>query len=632
MNLYYNREMIMEAIGEGIIEAMKAGDGRTRCFGAKALGRLKVNIAVHTLIEYLDDEDPDVRCDAAAVLGELSDPQAVPALIQSMDDGDGAVRICAIQALGKIGSPVAVEPLIHAMVSPGSFPYMLGELSGDYRWEIREKAAESLGKLRDPRSVIALTEFLSDEDADLMLETVFRSLIQSGDPGGKEAVALYLKDPDPRIRRKAVRAFSHSGDEEMPDYLRDLLADGDSVVRGSVIESIGNTGSEKDIIPLILLLKDEDSDVRIKAAEAIYKINKEKAIKHLFVLLHDPVSDVRKKIIGLLGETGSGECVEALIHLLAEKDDGVCGEAILALGRIGNDMAAPSLKALVKGRRSEVLRSRALFALGKIGGLEGLEIVSDILIDKGEDKEIKRMALQVLPMFDQEAILNRVGKILNTGADDLVRRGVARIFRNFEDHESDKTLLFFLRSDENEDVRREAALSLAYRGNDAGMDTLNSLIDSCLSSAGEGGLKIIGDVCDAIREIRTEQAVNLLLKCASSQNPAFRCFAVRAIGKTGNRAMIDTVEDLLTDDDKDVRREAVIALGRLGDRKSIVPLISSLSDLERFNDLRNEIAIACKGIDMEMTTELLLDFLMDTEKKEYHWVAIETLVMIYGDS
>ena len=35
---------------------------------------------------------------------------------------------------------------------------------------------------------------------------------------------------------------------------------------------------------------------------------------------------------------------------------------------------------------------------------------------------------------------------------------------------------------------------------------------------------------------------------------------------------------------------------------------------------------------MEMTTELLLDFLMDTEKKEYHWVAIETLVMIYGDS
>ncbi len=631
MNPLYNRETVIEAIGEAIIEAMKNGDGRIRCYGAKCIGAIRAKKAVRPLIEYLSDEDPDVRCDAAAALGMIGDPEAVPSLIQALNDSDGPVRICVIQALAALGDPSAAGPLIHAMSSTDNFIYSMGEISGDYQWEIRERAAEALGRIGNTMSVQGLMDILKDEDVDLMIDTVFRSIIQSGDSRGLDTISTYLKDHDPKVRRKAARALIHTRDKGILDLLAESLIDKDSVVKVNIIEAIGNIGGEKEIIPLVFLLKDEDRDVRIKAAETICKISRERSRRFIFPLLQDPAPDVRRKAVELLAEAGNVESVVALIPLLEDKGPGVCGEAILALGKIGNDRAVPSLLSILNDQQKRAdLRCKSLFSLGKMGFLDGLDAMLERLLDRKEDETLRRTALQVLPMFGQEPLLQRMNVLLNEG-DDLVRKGFAKILRDFRDPESEEILLCLLLHDEIEEVKREAALSLAYRGKDAGIDILASWMTPFLS-ASEGVAPCVEAVCDALREIRNDKAINLLLKGITSNNPAFRCFAARAIGLTGNRSLVGPIADLLTDEDKDVRREAVIALGKLGDRMILAPLIASLYDHERFHDLRIEIACACKMIDLEMTTELMLDTLMNMEKKDDHWLMIETLSAMYSVS
>ncbi|OGP07369.1 MAG: hypothetical protein A2Z89_07900, partial [Deltaproteobacteria bacterium GWA2_43_19] len=213
----------MKIVVEAVITAMRNDDERTLCCAARSLGKLKAKDAVKHLVGYLKYPDPDVICDAASALGKIGERESTTHLIQLLKDEDGLVRMCAIQALSDIGDSLAVEPLIQSMNSTAGFPVVLGELSGDYQWEIRERAAKALGKIKDQRAVQALIEILKDEDADMMLGTIFKSLVQQGDRRGIEAVALYLKDPDAAIRRKASSAFIYAEDVAAIDYITDAL-------------------------------------------------------------------------------------------------------------------------------------------------------------------------------------------------------------------------------------------------------------------------------------------------------------------------------------------------------------------------------------------------------------------------
>jgi len=271
----------MKIVVEAVITAMRNADERTLCCAARSLGKLKAKDAVKHLVGYLKYPDPDVICDAASALGKIDERESTPHLIQLLKDEDGLVRMCAIQALSDIGDSLAVEPLIQSMNSTAGFPVVLGELSGDYQWEIRERAAKALGKIKDQRVVQGLIDMLKNEDADMMLGTIFKSLMQQGDRKGIEAVALYLKDPDAAIRRKASSAFIYAEDVAAIDYIKDALVDEDISVKCNAIEAIGNIGNEKDALLLVLLLKDSDIDVRKIAAEVMVKIIGEKAVKYI---------------------------------------------------------------------------------------------------------------------------------------------------------------------------------------------------------------------------------------------------------------------------------------------------------------------------------------------------------------
>lgn len=609
---------IRERVVSAILQAMRDGDAPIRCLAIKGLGSMKAREAAGLLIDFLKDHDPDVRSDAAASLGEIGDSQAVPALIESLKDEDGQVRLSAICALSSLGDNKCVEALSNAMFSKEDFYYDLGsELSGNYRWEIKEKTAQALGRLGGKRAVDALLEFLKDEDAEMSFGAILQAMIEMGEKRGIEAVAGYLKDPDPAVRRKAAKAFVYAKAVDALDYLSEALIDEDSFVKINAIEAIGRLGNEKYIVPLVLLLKDRDNSVRIKAIEALGRLGGEKAISRIGPLLHDPDCEIRRKTAETLGNIANSDSVELLIKALKDSDEMVCSEAVISIGKIADERAVEPLIAILKNKEKDAgLRRKAIFALGRLKGGEGLNALLEIIKDEEDDSKVKDMAFQALPMFDERKAVDCIKEMLNE-ADAAIKKGIAHALRDFKILEAGYILVSLL-NDENEMVRREAAISLAYKGSDVGLDILASIIKN---GDGEGRAQIF----DAIRNISSEKVNELLVEGLTSEDHLCMCGAVRTIGLMGKKEFLETVIKLLKDEEKEVRREAVNALGRLGDRAALMPLLSALYDLEGFYDLRREIVAAIKMIDTEETVEILLNRLSDKEDKTNHWIAIEAL-------
>ena len=89
---------------------------------------------------------------------------------------------------------------------------VLGQiLSGDEDPIVRREAAAALGRVGGAEAAAALTPALSDKEPAVRMQAV-RAIGRIGDDGGAQALGAVLSgDPDPLVRRLAVRALSAQG-------------------------------------------------------------------------------------------------------------------------------------------------------------------------------------------------------------------------------------------------------------------------------------------------------------------------------------------------------------------------------------------------------------------------------------
>lgn len=614
-----------------IASAMETGDERVRCFGAKALGIIKGDEAVDILINYLNDPDPDVRCDAAMALSEIKEDRAVSYLIELLNDEDCMAKLSAIDALSKIGSSIAVEPLISAASSTSSVPSTLSDLSWDYKWDIQERVVSALGMFRDNRAVDALIGFLNNEEFEPMQGTIFKALVQQGEKRGIEAVAGYLKDKNPSVRRKAAGAFGHADTQKVLEHLAHAVIDEDSLVKINAVKTIGRFGTEKNIVPLVLLLRDEDEDVRIESVKAIAKIlcgelapagSKQGAVKYILPLLNDKDIAVKRTAIELLGENAGCECIEPLIEVLHAADNDICSEIISVLGRFDDKIAKDALIGIIRNNeRASFLKNKALRILKINEDKKGLNIVLEVIKDPDADKLLKDAAFECMKRAGETIAVDAIAELMNLN-DVNINISIAKLLKGFKDIRAEEILLTFL-NDENDDIKRQAAVSLAYRGNDAGFAIIKEMI------AQDGKNIYAEEICDAIKNIKNEKAVKLLIDCLEKEVPFLRYSAVKSIGSAGCREAVNSLIRLLDDENKDVRREAVIALGKIANDSVLFLLVSRLYDYERFNDMRRDVSLVCINISKHQTIRLILDVLNDDDRREDHWTCLEALSFIY---
>ncbi|HSY50172.1 MAG TPA: PilT/PilU family type 4a pilus ATPase [Thermoanaerobaculia bacterium] len=143
---------------------------------------------VDPVIELLQDDDPDIRSGAIAVATGFDDIRIVPATIQLLRDPDWWIRLSAADTLGRMKDPRAVEPLVAAL--------------GDA--EIKRAAIESLGRIGDPRALPALGRMLADPSPDVRIE-VMLALKHFKHPQVLNAITSVAQtDQDRAVRTHAV--------------------------------------------------------------------------------------------------------------------------------------------------------------------------------------------------------------------------------------------------------------------------------------------------------------------------------------------------------------------------------------------------------------------------------------------
>ena len=96
----------------------------------------------------------------------------------------------------------------------------------------------------------------------------------------------------------------------------------------------------------------------------------------------------------------------------------------------------------------------------------------------------------------------------------------------------------------------------------------------------------------ALGKIGDKKAVEPLIKAISNQDPTFRSAAEEALGLIGDEEAVPSLIKALENDDISVRRHAAGALAKIGGEKALGPLkIAALKDKRWYVRLQMEEAI-----------------------------------------
>ncbi len=146
------------------------------------------NELVEPIIELLSDPDPDTRSAAIGIASLFDDPRVVPHAIPLLKDSDWWIRIAAADTLGRLKDPRAVEPLIESLADP----------------EVKWAAVEALGRVGDPRALNALGKMLADPGPDVRIE-VLQALKHFNHPQVPQVLTkIATNDTDRVVRSHAL--------------------------------------------------------------------------------------------------------------------------------------------------------------------------------------------------------------------------------------------------------------------------------------------------------------------------------------------------------------------------------------------------------------------------------------------
>ena len=188
---------------------------------------------------------------------------------------------------------------------------LLMELLHDERPEMRRTAAESLGKIGDPRAI--------------------------------DTILPLIQDPAPVVREASVLAMGRlklTATDQVIALLTQALKDPVESVRQAAVVAIGEIEPAPRLLePVIGLLRSSDTAIRRSAVRALLQIDSSQSIAALVAAGRDSDADVRQGIVAAVGEWGGPAVSPWLRERLAQDPSpGVRTEAAYRLG-ILNDAA-----------------------------------------------------------------------------------------------------------------------------------------------------------------------------------------------------------------------------------------------------------------------------------------------------
>lgn len=181
------------------------------------------------------------RARAGVFLGDAGAVEALPELLTLLRDRDPEVRWAAARGLGRLGDPAGVSALLSSLEGRHPLPV---DVVADAVFEIRDcpravlrqglrsrsvptraLAAELLGRFQAVSATAELTDVLRHDPSFEVRARAARSLGRIGSPRAVEPLLACLEEGPAAVRAQAVWALGHLGAAEAVPALRDLLVD-----------------------------------------------------------------------------------------------------------------------------------------------------------------------------------------------------------------------------------------------------------------------------------------------------------------------------------------------------------------------------------------------------------------------
>jgi HEAT repeat protein len=341
-----------------------------------------------------------------------------------------------------------------------------------------------------------------------------------------------LSDNDWRVRRTAVKEVSQRA---APDAIATLLS---SVVENHHNPSLLNSAlqvlaaTEVDTREtLVELLQAPHPDLRMQAALALGEQRDIRAAGALIKALQDDDTNVRYHAIEALGKLKATDAIDALIEIAESRDFFLAFVALDALAKIGDARIAPRMVPLLE---DELLREPAINLLGQVGDESA-----------------------VAPLT---ALLNTP-----TAPTDSIADALAALRDRYEEQHGEGAYISDLASRE-----------ISPTG-------IQNLLDA-LETPGKENLRSIALVLGWLKRSGVDRALTRLMGRIDLRDEI-----IEALVRHGS-ATLDLLMTQLTAEDLEVRRSAVVALGRIGDSSATSALVNTLDDEALAIDAANALA------------------------------------------
>jgi HEAT repeat protein len=532
---------------------------------------------INRLIIKLQSPDPSVRRQAADGLSE-GDARGIYPLIKALSDENTGVQDAAMRALIAIGGET-VAYMALPLLREGSYLRNTGliilrqlgavsvpllyPLLKDKDHDIRKFAIDLLSEIQTSADASQIVPMLEDENANVRAAAA------------KALGDLRYRESIPHLTRRlideewvlfyALQSLGELGATEAIPAIASLLSSSSEAVRFSAIETIGKLGSAAALPALVAYLPKATEDEKLSVVKSIVQIGVTPDMTDLpeHILKLFEMGDWEEKMIAMQGiaQLKTVKALQMLVETAGslDPDDPDTDERLWNLKRC--ILAIDAEDELINLLESSDLKFRGkCFVIGILGEMKSRKAAGSLAIYLNDvSRDLRRASAEALGQIGVSDSVEELMEASEKDADAHVRKSAIEALGLIGSKEAYTVLKRLLIVEKYNDIIEKVVESLIM------IDP-----DSFFSDMSGYGSNIRQSIARAVHEI------GILKSLASDPDPGVVAEAIGGLGRLRSEEAVESIVPLLGNQNADVRKAAVMALGDAG--ICLPDLLNSLED------------------------------------------------------
>ncbi len=439
---------------------LKASSAATRSQAVESLRRIASVEARNLLAKVLNDPDMKLRLKVSKALAEVD-----LSIARAMELAEPTLEVSTAKT---IETKTKKEKKDKRDRKAGREEKPAGKLSvkqtewkrhlTDPDYQVRLRAVQELGQLKEMKLLPSLLEQLEIEDSKYVIASLVKVVAALGGSRVLERVKPFLKHPDSRVRANTVEALGTIGAQDVFDLLFPMLNDDDGRVKANSVRVLWSFSQAKMLEKLHSMVESSQIWERRSALYTLEQIGSPKT-KHLVKkLLGDTNLEIKVRAAELFTriETGAIEAMTAdtlVFHGLDEAENEIMNlshedyrrrlKAALALYDIGTPRIASRLINLLKLEQNEYVIASLVKVIGRLGGDDAVEVLKPYL--KHPDSRVRANTVEAIRLSGREGRFEILSPCLED-TDARVRANAIQALARVEPKRTQKIIKTMIRS------------------------------------------------------------------------------------------------------------------------------------------------------------------------------------------